>query len=71
MNIYLREKIENQLFELGCMSDFAAELATGFDREGAGPGFFRIELDAGERLAFCCIDIQRRIEALQDTLTCA
>ena len=43
MSSELRNNIERQLHELGCMSEFAAELATGLDGNGAPPGFFHIE----------------------------
>ena len=64
----LREKIDRQLHELECMSEFAADLSMHLDGDQAPPGFCKIELAMGDRLTFCCVDIKRRIEELRDTM---
>jgi len=64
-------KFEAQLHELECMAEFAAELALDLNPSKERPGLCEIEMSKGDRLSFCCFDMKRRIEELQDILTCA
>jgi hypothetical protein len=60
--------IDGQLHDLECMAEFAALLAEDLTGDEAKPGFLTIELGKGDRLAFCCYDILRRINAVRDSL---
>ncbi len=60
--------IDNQLHELECMAEFAAGLAEDLDGGEAKPGFFQIEISKGDRLAFCCYDMLRRINLVRDSV---
>jgi hypothetical protein len=56
--------VDGPLQDLKHMAEFASELSSGLDGNKARPGFFEIELSEGNRLAFCCNDILRRVEEL-------
>jgi hypothetical protein len=56
--------VDSALHDIKYMADFAAELAGNLDATGAQPGNFQISMSEGNRLAFCCNDILRRIEEL-------
>jgi hypothetical protein len=56
--------VDGPLQDLKYMAEFAAQLSSGLDSNEARPGFFEIELSQGNRLAFCCNDILRRVEEL-------
>lgn len=61
-------EIDGQLQDIKYMAEFAAELSGEMDGNGAKEGYFHIPRDQGNRLCFCCNDMLRRINELQDRL---
>jgi hypothetical protein len=56
--------VDSPLQDLKYMAEIAAELSDNLDSNEARPGFFEIDLSQGNRLAFCCNDILRRVNEL-------
>ena len=56
--------VDGPLQDLKYMAEIAAELSDNLDSNEARPGFFEIDLSQGNRLAFCCNDILRRVNEL-------
>ena len=56
--------VDGPLQDLKYMAEIAAELSDILDSNEARPGFFEIDLSQGNRLAFCCNDILRRVNEL-------
>jgi hypothetical protein len=61
--------VDGPLQDLKYMAEFAAELTSGLDSHDARPGFFEIGHSQGNRLAFCCNDVLRRVEELIESVT--
>jgi hypothetical protein len=61
--------VDDHLVPLKFMAEFAAGLVMEMDANGAQDGYFRIRRDEGERLAFCCVDMLRRVEELINSLS--
>jgi hypothetical protein len=62
--------VDDYLVPLKFMAEFAAGLVDdGLDANGAKEGYFHIRRDEGERLAFCCVDILRRVEEMINSLS--
>jgi hypothetical protein len=58
--------VDHRLHELKYMAEFVAELAQGLN--GVEEGNFRIRYDEGNRLAFCCFEMLRRIKDAIETV---
>jgi hypothetical protein len=56
--------VDGQLQDIKYMAEIAAELSDNLDANGAQPGFFQIRVSEGNRLAFCCNDLLRRVGEL-------
>ena len=56
--------VDGPLQDLKYMAEIAAELSDNLDASQARDGFFEIDLSQGNRLAFCCNDILRRVNEL-------
>lgn len=69
MNPEAMNIIDGHLQDLKYMVEFAAELSDELDGNGAREGYFHIPQDAGNRLAFCCNDMLRRVNELIGILT--
>ena len=63
--------VDGPLQEIMYMAEIAAELSDELDSNESRPRFFEISHEKGNRLAFACNDILRRIEELQAALTAA
>ena len=63
--------VDGPLQDICYMAQIAAELTDQLDANDARPGFFEISRQEGNRLAFACNDILRRIEELLAALTAA
>jgi hypothetical protein len=60
-------EVDHRLNELKYMAAFAAEISND-ELNGDGEGHFKIRECAANRLVFCCIDVQRRIDELLEFL---
>jgi hypothetical protein len=56
--------VDVPLQDIKYMAEIAAELSDNLDSNKSRPGFFEISLSEGNRLAFCCNDMLRRVEEL-------
>jgi hypothetical protein len=55
--------VDDHLVPLKFMAEIAAGLVNdGLDGNGAPEGYFHIRRGEGDQLAFCCVDILRRVE---------
>ena len=57
-------EIDSKLQDIKYMAEFAGELVNTLDGNGAREGYFHITRDEGNRLAFSCYDMLRRVEDL-------
>jgi hypothetical protein len=60
-------EIDHRLNELKYMAAFAAEISNDH-LNGDDEGYFKIPDAEGNRLVFCCTDVQRRIDELLEFL---
>ena len=56
--------IDGKLIELKHMAEFAADLSSGLEANDAKEGYIHLPQDKGNRLAFCCEDVLRRVEEI-------
>ncbi len=63
--------VDGRLQDICYMAEIAAELTSQLRSDDARPGFFEISSQDGNRLAFACNDMLRRIEELQASMTAA
>lgn len=63
------DDVDGPLQDLKYMAEIAAELVSDLDGNQARPGFFEIDLSQGNRLAFCCNDILRRVDELIESVS--
>lgn len=61
--------IDGPLQDIKYMAEIASELACNLDGNDAPPGFFSIRISEGNRLAFSCNDLLRRVEELIECLS--
>jgi hypothetical protein len=52
------------LYDIKYMAEIASDLVDNLDAEGMPPDRFQISDSEGNQLAFCCVDILRRINEL-------
>jgi coenzyme F420-reducing hydrogenase delta subunit len=56
--------VDGPLQDIKYMAEVAAELSDNLDSNNSRAGFFEISTSEGNRLAFACNDILRRVEEL-------
>jgi uncharacterized membrane protein affecting hemolysin expression len=57
-------EIDLALHNAKYMAEFAYDLVEALDGHGAPEGYFKISMDKGNRLAFCCYNLSKRLEEL-------